>query len=348
MGACFPIPGKPLPVNIQLPAGARISSMASGTQQVPNAMDPFQSVIEGVQPVLSAVKPVFDIVGLVMAAMEVALFLFKLLGSLVGMFAPGNPFSLLFGLPPMTDADGNPIVLVPKIEVSGVVIFPGGPEIPDFASAAPEFLEKIIRVLCYALKLAGIEPHLSTVAMIKDSMLTAMGFADAAMAQVNTLTDLFTGIPPANTGNPTIDALLQCAADNSVAQLEHKLGPVGNLAPLMSILSLIADIAKTPLPSVIVDMVRLLANTSEDEEPGFGIIPFPDLSGVGGPTPDEQRQQLMDFLEEMEVSGLPIEIPDFSDLSNLGETLNDMQEQLGPLLSVAELLQSILDKLTKC
>lgn len=347
MGACIEIGGKPPPVEIQLPGGAKAGSSASGTQQVPNIMDPFDSVLQAAQPALAAIKPAFDIIGFIMAALEAALFQYKFLGSLVGMFAPGNPFSEMFKLDPMVDENGDPILLIPKIEVAGAVIFEGGPEIPDFPGAAPAFIEGILKVVCYGIKLASLETHLSAAASIKDGVMTAMGFADAAMAQVNSLTDLFTSIPPADTGNSAIDALLQCAADNSGTQLEHKLGPVGNLVPIMSILSIIADIAKQPLPGVIVDLAKLVA---EAPPKGFGIIPFPDLSGppLEGPTPDEQREQFIGLLEEMAISGLPIEIPDFSDLSALGNILNDMQENLEPILPVIELLQSILDKLTKC
>lgn len=342
MGALVEIAGKPPPVEIQLPGGAKAGSAASGTQQVPNSMDPFDSVLQAAQPALAAAKPAFDIIGFIMAAIEASLFQFKFIGSLVGMFVPGNPFSEMFKLDDMVDENGDPVLLIPEIELVG---FAGGPAIPDFAGAAPEFVEKILKVVCFGIKLASLETHVSSAASIKDGVLTAMGFADAAMAQVNSLTDLFTGIPPANTGNSVIDAQLQLAADNSAKQLEHKLGPVGNLVPIMSILSIIADIAKQPLPAAIVDMAKLVA---EEPPSGFGIIPFPDLTAAGGPTPDEQREQFIGLLEEMAISGLPIEIPDFSDLSALGDILNDMQENLEPILPVIELLQSILDKVTKC
>lgn len=349
MGACIEILGKPPPISIQTPGGAKVGSMASATQQAPNAMDPFQSVIQGVQPALSAIKPAFDIVGFVMAYMEHSLFQYKVIGSLMNMFAPDNPFSQMFKLDPMLDpVTEEPVLLIPEIAIGDVVLHPGGPEIPDFPSAAPAYLETVIKVLCFAIKLAGLETHLSSAATIKDSVLTAMGFADAAMAQVNSLTDLFTGIPPADSGNAAIDDLLQCAADASGVQLEHKLGPVGNLVPLMSVVSLLADLAKQPLPSVIVDMAKLLANGPDGDPPGFAILPFPDLSDVGGPTSDEQREQFIGLLEEMAISGLPIEIPDFSDLSSLGDILNDLQQQLEPLLPVIELLQSVINKLTKC
>jgi hypothetical protein len=189
-------------------------------------------------------------------------------------------------------------------------------------------------------------PQLSAAVTIKDSVLTAMAFVDAAMAQVNSLFDLFTGIPVADTGNVTFDLTLECAGDNASLQLEHKLGPVSNLVPLMSILSLLAQAASQPLPSVIYDMAKILADAPPE---GFGLVPFPDLSGapVFGPDPDEQREQFLGLIEEMTISGLPIEIPDFSDLSNLGTLLQDLQSQLEPVLPAIELVQSVIDKLTK-
>lgn len=332
MGACIAIGGKPVAINIQLPGGAAVGSMASGTQQVPNDMDPFQSLIQGVQPALSSLQPAFNIIGFVMALMNLQVKFMTLLGALASVTMPGNPISIMFPVPNLKDEDGNEI----------------SPPVPDLMSILPGVLEALVEVICKALKLAGLVPQLSGAMTIKDSLITAMGFADAAMGQVNSLTDLFTGLPPANTGNPVIDQLLQCAVDNSGMQLEHKLGPVGNLVPLMSVVSIMADLAKQPLPPIVATLVKLVANGADGDPPGFGVIPFPDLSSVGGPTSDEQRETFIGLIEDMTVSGLPIEIPDFSDLSKLGDTLTELQDKMRPLLPIIELLQTILDKLTKC
>ena len=66
---------------------------------------------------------------------------------------------------------------------------------------------------------------------------------DAVMAQVNSLTDIFSKLPPANTGNLAIDILLQCAQDNAGVQIEAKLSPLAGLAPLMGLVSIIAELA---------------------------------------------------------------------------------------------------------
>lgn len=332
MGACIEIPGPPIKVEIQLPVG-RLGSMASGTQQVPNAMDPFQSIIEAVQPALAAVSPVFDIVGLVTAGLELFLLIAQVLGSIMAIFVPGNPFSLLFSLPPLLDEAGNPVKIAVVLEV------------PDFASVGSALVDAVQKLLCFGIKLVMLMPQFSGVATVKDTLLTAMAFADAAMSQVNGLADKLADIPPPDTGNPVIDHLLQCAADNADQQLQHKLGPVANLVPLMAVVSQLADLVKQPIPGVVVDVVKLLAERPPD---GLGVIPFPDLTAIGGKSSDEQRRELIELLEEMAISGLPIEVPDFSDLSSLGDTLNDIQEQLEPMLDVFELIQKIVDKLTKC
>jgi len=328
MGRCTSIPGKPSPVNIQLPGGAKISSMASGTQQVPNSMDPFQSVLDGAQPALGAIRPVFDIVGFVMKLMNLIILLNKVTGSLMAAVAPGNPFSALFKVDNMRDDDGEEIV----------------PPVPDFPGLAPALIDAVAGAIGGALKVAGLVPQLSTAVSIKDSVLTAMSFADAAMAQTNSLTDLFDSLPAADTGLSEIDDILQCAADNSLAQLEHKLGPLSNLVPLLSILSLLADAAAQPLPSVIYDMAKLMAATPSDG--GLGILQFPDLSPVG-PSPDKQRDDFLALIEELTISGLPIEIPDFSDLSKLGELLNNLRQKVEPIVPAIELVQSVFDKLTE-
>lgn len=347
MGACVSIAGKPPPVNIKMPGGSTISSMAGATQGVPNDMDPFQSLIEGVQPALSSVKPVFDVIGFVMAAMDLLLLYNKVVGFILGTFVPGNPFTSMFTLDPLLDENDEPVLLIPPIEIGGVSIFEGGPEIPDVGAVAPDLIDGVLKVICFAIKLAGLIPQLSSAFTIKDSLLTAIQFGDAAMGQVNSLVDLFAGIPAANTGLGPVDDLLQCASDNSSTQTEHKLGPLSNLVPLMSIVSLIADIAAQPLPGVVFDMAKLIADPAPA---GFGIIPFPDLSGapINGPTPDEQREQFLQLIEDMTITGLPIEIPDFSDLSSIGTIIEEIKAQLEPLNPVIELLQSVLDKLTKC
>jgi hypothetical protein len=332
MGRCVNIGGQPLQIDIQLPGGIKIASMAHATQQIPNIMDPFQSLLQGVQPALGAMKPVFDIIGFVMQLMQCWLAVVRIFAALavpvIGPTAPSNPLIALFPPPPMLGDDGEPL----------------DPYIPDLPKLFTDFLNCIAGLLGKALKLAGLVPQISIGITVKDSIIAAMGFADAAMAQLNSLADLFTGLPAADTGNVSFDLTLQCAADNSTVQLTHKLGPVANLVPLFAVIGLLVKIAKQPLPSVILDMSKLMANPAPN---GFGVIPFPDLSGVGGPSGDEQREQFLGLIEEMTISGLPIDIPDFGDLSSLGQTLNDLKAQVEPILPVIQMVQGIFNKLTE-
>jgi hypothetical protein len=291
-------------------------------------MDPFQSLLQGVQPALGAMQPIFDIINFAMKLLQCLMLQAKIFGALLMPLAPGNMFSMMFKIDPMRDGDGNAIE----------------PYIPDIPGIAPALINCMLGLLGGAMKLAGLVPQISVAVTIKDSVITAMGFADAAMSQFNSLADLFTGLPPPTTGNALFDLVRQCAGDNSVKQLEHKIGPLASLATLMGVVSMLAQVAKQPLPSVIYDMAKILGDAPPA---GFGMLPFPDLSAVGGPTSDEQRQQFLGLIEEMTVSGLPIDIPDFSDLSNLGTLLDDLRQKMAPILPVIEMLQSVFDKLSK-
>lgn len=333
MGSCLVLGGQPSPISIQLPGGIKIGSMPNLTQQIPNIMDPFQSLLQGAQPALGAIQPAFDIINFVMKLMQCMVLLAKVIGALMNLISPGNPFSLMFGVDPMLDENDEPI----KDPITNL-------EIPDFPALAPALLDCIAGLMGGALKIAGLIPQLSMGVSIKDAVLAAMSFVDAAMAQVNSLTDLFTGLPSPTTGNGLFDALLQCAGDNAKIQLEHKIGPLSSLIPLMGVISLLADAAKQPLPRVIYDMAELMGG---EPPAGFGLIPFPNLTAVGGPTPDKQREDFLGLIEELTISGLPIEIPDFSDLGNLGQLLEDMQAQVEPVLPAIELVQSIFNKLTE-
>lgn len=329
MGACVRIPGIALSVSIKLPGGLDLSSMSGQGQGIPNCIDPFQSLLSGVQPVLGSIKPVFDIIGFVMALMDVLIKTMQLLSALSMIVAPGNPLTLLFPPDPLLDADG-------------VVI---QPEIPDLASMIPNLINSLAGVVCEALKLGGLIPQLSAVFTIKDTIIAALQFGDCAMAQFNSLIDSFGNLPAANFGFPHIDILLQCAQDNSLPQLEAKIGPLTNLVPLMSIVSLIAEIAARPLPKPLATMAKLMAGLPPT---GFGLLPFPDLSGVGGPTSDEQREQFLALIDDMATTGLPFAIPDFSNLSDVATTLNELRASLDPIIPIIELVQQIVDKITKC
>jgi hypothetical protein len=315
MGACVRIALPPFPVSIKVPGGFDLSSVAGATQGVPNAMDPFQKLIEAAQPLLAAAKPVFDVVGFVIAIMELVIKIMTLLGVLlIPVAGPLNPLSLLFPVPPSQD----------------------NPALPDVGGLLTGLIDALAQLICNAMKAAGLIPQLSGLFTVKDILLTAIAFGEATMAQVNSLGDAFANLPPANTGNPLIDSLLQCAQDNAAVQMEHKLGPMANLVPLMALVSVIADLASRPLPAPIVTMANIMAKQPPE---GLGLIPFPSQAA---------REDFLQLLQDMAVTGLPIQIPDFSDLSDIGKAIEDMRQGLAPVIPIIALVQVVVDKLTKC
>lgn len=320
MGACISLSGPPSPISIQLP-GFSLPSPPDLSFGIPNLMAPFQGIFTIATPALGVVKPVFDILGFVMCLMDLLMAMMSILGALLTfMGMVGNPISLLFPLPNMKDGDGNEL----------------SPAIPDPAGAIADILDALLCLICKGLQLGGLIPQISGVFTVKDVLVTAMQFGDAVMAQVNSLTDLFANLPPANTGNVAIDILLQCAQDNASVQLEAKLGPMAGLAPLMGLVSIIAELAARPLPRAIVTMAKMMAMPPPT---GFGLIPFPNT---------QTRDDFLNLLDDMASTGLPIQIPDFSNLSNIGVVIQEMRDSLAPMLPTIELLQSVVDKLTKC
>lgn len=319
MGACISLAGPPSPISIQLP-GFTLPSPPDLSFGIPNLMAPFQGLFTIATPALGVIKPVFDILGFVMCLMDLLMNVMALLGAAMTLLMGPNPLSVLFPLPNMKDGDGE--------EVS--------PAIPDPAGAIAGVIDSLLCLICKGLQLGGLIPQLSGVFTVKDSIVTAMQFGDAVMAQVNSLTDIFSNLPPANTGNLAIDILLQCAQDNASVQIEAKLSPMAGLAPLMGLVSIIAELAARPLPRAIVTMAKMMAMPPPT---GFGLIPFPDT---------QARDDFLNLLDDMASTGLPIQIPDFSDMSNIGAVIQEMQASLGPILPTIELLQSVVDKLTKC
>lgn len=314
MGRCIAIAGLPISLSFQLPGGAKLGSMASATQQVPNLMDPFQSLLQAAQPALAAMKPVFEIINFIMKLMQILIAIFQVIGTAMFMLAGPNPFSAIFYIEGMP----NPADIVKFLQ--------------------DNLLPLVIGLLAAAMGLAGLVPQLSIPLAIKDAIITALAFADAIMAQVNTLADALSNIPPADTGNSLLDALLQCAAANADTQLAHKLGPLANLIPLMAMISLFAELAKQKLPPVILTMAKIVTTAMPDL--------FLDLRPLG-PSPAEQRDKFLDTIEDMVKNGLPIDIPDFSDLSTIPVKLQELQAQLGPVLPVIEMIQSIFSQLAK-
>lgn len=321
MGACILMAGPPPAVSIKLPGGIDFSSMAMGTQTIPNAMDPFAELMKALQPVIAAAKPVIDIVQLVMSFFDLLIKGFQVLGALLTLLVgPFNPLSALFPVDPVKDADGNPLE----------------PYVPDVGSLLTNLIASLQTVVCGGLKAATLLPQLSIIFTVKDAIMNAILFGDAVMASNNSLLDAFDNLPNPDTGNPIIDALLQCARDNAKTQIENKLDPLTSLATLMGVISILVELIKMPLPAPVVMLAKLMASPPPT---GFGLIPFEN---------DQKREEFLQLLDDMAVSGIPLEVPDFSDLSNIGQSLNEMKQNMAPIISIIALIGTVVEKLTKC
>jgi hypothetical protein len=320
MGACLKLPAAPPEVRLTLPGGLQLSSLSSATQSIPNSMDPFQSLLTITMPALGPIKPVFDIVGFVMCTLEFVTSLGSIIGGLLTFTgAIGNPLSLLFPLPNLKGPNGKDTV----------------PPIPDPSAAVVKLVDSLQCLIGKGIKVAALTPQLSVAATVKDAILTAIQFLDAIMGQVNSLVDQLSKIPPANTGIAAVDAKLTCVGENAQLQIQAKLSVAGALQPLMAAVSTIAQAASRPLPRGIYTAAALLANPPPT---GFGTLPFPDAAA---------REGFLKVLDDMTTTGLPFEIPDFSDLSDLPALVTKMKTQLAPVLQTIQLLQMILDKIAR-
>jgi len=320
MGACIKLPGPAIEIRFQIPGGAVLSSLPSATQQIPNIMDPFQVLLQASMPALAPIKPVFDIVGFIMCIIELMTNLMALLGALLTLTgAVGNPLSLMFPLPNMKDENGDEI----------------SPPVPDPTKVIEGLLNSLLCLLGKGMRVGGLVPQLSAAVTIKDAILTAIQFLDAIMAQLNSLIDALSAIPSPTTGDLSIDAKLECVGENAQLQIQAKLGVAGGLIPMMALVSTLAKSASRPLPRVIYTAAKILA---DDPPTGFKVLPFPD---------EDSKTAFLQLLDDMTTTGLPFEIPDFSDLSNLPAKVQELKQSLTPILQAIQLLQMVLEKISK-
>lgn len=320
MGACIKMPGPAIEIRFQLPGGAVLTSLPSATQQLPNILDPFQVLLQASIPALGPIKPVFDIVGFVMCVIELITNLMALLGALMTLTgAVGNPLSLMFPLPNMKDENGDDI----------------SPPVPDATKVVLDLLNSLLCLLGKGMKVGGLVPQLSVAVTVKDAVITAIQFLDAIMAQLNSLIDALAAIPAPTTGDLSIDAKLDCVNENAQLQIQAKLGVAGGLVPLMALVSTLAKAASKPLPRVIYTSAKILA---DDPPTGFKVLPFPD---------QQSKDAFLQLLDDMTTTGLPFEIPDFSDLSDLPAKVQELKQSLAPILEAIQLLQMVLEKISK-
>jgi hypothetical protein len=319
MGRCVSVPGPPQQISIQIPGGAKLASMPNATQQIPNLLDPFQTLMQAASPALGNLKTVGDIVSFIMAIVDFAVANMELFGFL--MAAVGNPaIAELFPLKTIINTEDDvPILGTLAGEDTGV---------PDLLRV----IVSLIKVIVAALKLVGLVPQLGAAAMIKDIVLTVIGFMEAIQAAVNGITDKLSLIAPATTGDPVLDFELECAADAVLQEIEHQLGPLSSLVPLMSLVDVLAKPLKQGLPAPVATLANVAVN--------LGLIPFPN---------DDAKDGFLDLVETMKTEGLPIELPDFSNLADIPALIDQLKEVLQPpggpdIIGLIEQVQDLIEK----
>lgn len=316
MGVCIRIPGPPQPISITLPGGIKLQSQTNSTQQIPNLLDPVQSLFQQAAPVFGAIQPVFDIVNFAMALIMFLLTLLGMLGAILMLL--GNPALALMFPPPtiINTADNVPIPGFLEGEDTGV---------PD----ATKLIEDALAVFCKGLKLVGLIPQLSMMVTVKDSLNGAMAVMSGVIGKINELNDRLSMIP-ANTGDPVIDQELACAREALQDALAHSLGPLSNLVPVMQTVGTLAQPLNQGLPKPIIGFIEIAVN--------LGLIPFPD---------ETAKTQFLGVVESLG-NGTFIDFPDFTDISDLPATMDDMRSRLAPILGPLEAVQTLLTKLQSC
>lgn len=315
MGRCISVEGPPQQVNIQLPGGIKISSMTNGSQQIPNSIDPFQSVLQMASPALGSLKVSFDIINCIMAFVDLMIAILEIVGVL--LIPTGNiAINQMFPLKNAVNKEENDP-------------FPGQPK-GDLGFPDPtHVVTASIRLIVCAVKLVGLIPQLSAAATIKDSVLQIIGMMEAVMGQINSITDKLALIPPPSTGDSLLDFELSCANDNIQIEIEHQLGPLAQLVPMVAVLDLISKPLRQGLPAPVATLLRTAV--------GMDLIPLAD---------DAAKENLLSLIDTMETQGLPIELPDFSDLSDIPAKIDQIKSVLGPdLLNFIEQVQQLVDKI---
>lgn len=316
MGKCLRLAGQFPQINIQLPGGAKLGSIPNQTQQHPNALDPAGSLMQAASPALAAIKPAIDIVAFIVALIQSYITTLTLVSGAIFPITFGtDPLSLIFPLPLVKDENGDDV----------------SPPTPDLAEPLLRIPDEIFLLICRGLKLIGLVPQLSAVATIKDSLITVLQLMDAVQGEVNSTLDRIETIFPPTTGDPLVDNAIACAQDRFGDALEGKLGVLASLMPVMELIQTLVDIVAQPLPRTIYTMAELAINQ--------GIIQFPD---------EESEQVVLDLLDEMTVTGIPIDLPDFGDLSDLVSKMQEIKDKLEPLTPIIETIQVVVNKLTNC
>ncbi len=316
MGACIRLPGVPGQLSLQVPGGAKLVSMPSSTQSVPNDCDPVDMLLKISMPAFGTLQPIFDIVGFIMTLVDMFLCLLQILGAMLAL--TGNPaLALIFPLSTIKNtADNEPIPGFAADADTGV---------PDVTC----LIEKAFELICKALKLIGLIPQLSMLATLKDALNAALTLLACIQAKINSLLDKLQLVPE-DTGDPLIDAELACAREAIQDAITHAAGPLASLVPLMMLVAKLADPIKQGLPEPIANIIVTAVN--------LGLLPFPD---------DTAKQNFLNFVADLQ-AGIAFAIPDFSDIDNIADKMDEIREKLGPILPAIDTVQQLLQKLQNC
>ncbi len=313
MGACIRFPAPPPPINITMPGGAKLTSQATDSH---DPCGPFGSLFQISAPAFGAIAPVFDILGFIMTLVEFLLCILALLGAMMAL--AGNPaLAAMFPLPTIKNTALNePIVGFAADEDTGV---------PDVKCV----LDNAIALICKALKLVGLIPQLSMIITIKDALNALLALMSCVQAKFNSLTDALTLIP-APTGDPIIDAELDCAREAMGDFFAHAAGPLTNILPVFALLGKLAEPIQQGLPAPVANLIIVGVN--------LGLIPFPS---------QDAKDQFLDVIEQLQ-AGTLIQIPDLSDISNLAAKMDEIRTKLEPVLGAIEQVQKLTEKLQNC
>jgi hypothetical protein len=316
MGACVRLPGPPGQLAIQIPGGAKLVSMPSSTQSIPNDCDPVDSLMKIAMPAFGTIQPIFDIIGFIMAFADLFICLMQVLGAI--SLVTGNPaISIMFPLANIKNtADNEPIPGFLAGEDTGV---------PDVNC----LLDKALGLLCKAMKLIGLIPQVSMFVTLKDSLNSLLTVLACVQSKINSLTDKLQ-LVPADTGDPLIDTELACAREAIQDAVTHAAGPLGSIIPLMTLVGKLAEPLKHGLPAPVANLIKTAVN--------LGLIPFPD---------DTAKTNFLNFVDQL-AAGAVFEIPDFSNISDIAATMDDVRNKLGPILPFIDLMQQLVQKLQNC
>lgn len=313
MGACIRYTPPPAPIAITVPGGAKLTSQAENTH---DPCGPFGNLFQISAPIFGAITPSFDIVNFVMVLVDFLLCILALLGALLAI--SGNPaLATMFPLPTIRNTNDNePIPGYLKDEDTGI---------PDVKCA----VDQAILLLCRTLKLVGLVPQLSMIVTIKDSLNALLALLSCIQAKFNSLSDAASLIPQA-TGDPIIDAELDCAREAMNDYFAHAAGPLTNVIPVFQLLGKLAEPVQQGLPPSVANIITIAVN--------LGLIPFPNSTA---------KTQFLDLIEELK-NGTLIQIPDLTNISDIPATMNDIRTKLEPVLGAIEQVQKLTEKLQNC